>query len=203
MSEAHELTEKLRPICDIKERMTSALKTELDKGIEHLNAKEAGEVADIIKDLAETEKYCFEACYYKTVIDAMEEGKDPEWENDRMGYMPSDRNWKRMRKPMVDQEPYIQSYLDDQEDRIDKSPDRRWDKDGDDRYGKSYQEYQMAKRHYTRTNSPEDKDAMESFANKHVSDAITTIRDIWKNADPELRRRMKMDLTNLTNEMTV
>lgn len=204
MSEIHEMTEKLKAVCDIKERMTTALKTELDKGIETLSTKEAGEVADIIKDLAETEKYCMESLYYKTVICAMEEGKDPEWENDRMGYMPPKRgNWNRMYKPMVDQEPYIKAHLNDMDmnDLDRKDIARPWS--DETRYGKAYQDYQTSKRHYTKSNSPSDKEAMEAHASEHVGDTITTIREIWKTADPDLRKRMKTDLTNLINEMVV
>lgn len=44
----------------------------------NVNAKEAGEVADIIKDMSETEKNLYEANYYKLVSEAMEEKNKPE-----------------------------------------------------------------------------------------------------------------------------
>lgn len=38
-----------------------------------LDVDEAGKVADMIKDLAQAAKYSAEACYYKTITDAMHE----------------------------------------------------------------------------------------------------------------------------------
>ena len=32
---------------------------------------------------------------------------------------------------------------------------------------------------------------------------IGTLKEIWEDADPDLRKRMKTDLTKLTAEMTV
>ena len=35
---------------------------------------------------------------------------------------------------------------------------------------------------------------MEERANEAVMESMTTLREIWANADPELRKRMKTDL---------
>lgn len=75
--------------------------------------------------------------------------------------------------------------------------------DGDDRYGKAYNEYKTMRKYYTETGSQEDKREMETHAEEHMHDTITTIRDIWKDAEPSLRKRMKEDLTKLVGEMTV
>ena len=42
---------------------------------------------------------------------------------------------------------------------------------------------------------------MDRHANEHVMDTIATIREIYKAADPELRTRIKGDLTKLVGEM--
>lgn len=55
-----------------------------DHDISDLSAEEVGEVTDMIKDLAATERYSAQACYYKTVTKAMKEAEHPY----RMGYIP-------------------------------------------------------------------------------------------------------------------
>lgn len=64
------------------EKIAECAKCEMDeKGIEHINTKEFGEVADIIKDLSE-------ALYYRTITVAMDDaeyGVDYNWEG-RKGY---------------------------------------------------------------------------------------------------------------------
>ena len=42
----------------------------------HVNAGELGEFVDMIKDLAEAEKYCYEAWYYYAITEAMEVSDD-------------------------------------------------------------------------------------------------------------------------------
>ena len=68
----------LKYIHDMLEKLTECAKCELDKGIEAIDAKEMGEVADIIKDLAEAE-------YYAQISKAMDEEEDGEGES-RKGY---------------------------------------------------------------------------------------------------------------------
>lgn len=54
-----------------------------EKGPERMNIQEAGMLSDQIKDLAEAEKACWEAEYYRSVTEAMEsQGYTP----DMMGY---------------------------------------------------------------------------------------------------------------------
>lgn len=44
------------------------------RGVENANIKFHGELADIVKDLADAERLCWEAEYYRTVIEAMDGG---------------------------------------------------------------------------------------------------------------------------------
>ena len=73
--------------------------------------------------------------------------------------------------------------------------------EGDDRYGRAYNEYKNSKRNYTETKSSADKEEMDRHADEHMMDTIATIREIYKTADPELRTRMKSDLNKLISEM--
>lgn len=104
---------KMKELADMKATLVSTLKNQLNN-IELADTKEVGEVIDMIKDLADAEKNCYEACYYKAVIEAMEEGKE-----DRYGYSMPRTNYRMSGsghmgyKPMIDQEPYINGYLHD------------------------------------------------------------------------------------------
>ena len=66
-----------------------------EKGPERMNVQEAGMLADQIKDLAEAEKACWEAEYYRSVTEAMEgsSGYMPEG----MGYVQGVRTGNRGR----------------------------------------------------------------------------------------------------------
>ena len=69
------------------------------------------------------------------------------------------------------------------------------------RYGKPYREYLDARKHYTETKSARDKEDMEMYANEHMMDTIGTIREMYRTAEPDLKKRMKADLTKLVGEM--
>lgn len=168
---------------EIKEQLLSCLKAEMAKGIENVNTEEAGEVIDMIKDIAECERNCWEAEYYRSVVEAM-------GENTRAGYI---RN-KPWYKPYADQTRYMDEYPDDRDRRYERS---------DPRYGRAYNEYKESRRYYTETNSPTYRQEMDAHAAEHVGDTLATIREIWKSADPDMKKRIKADFTTLVNEMTV
>lgn len=67
------LEEEARPIKKMCEKLMDSVNHELDKGVENVDAKELGEVIDMIKDLYEAKKEMYEACYYKQIMEAMEE----------------------------------------------------------------------------------------------------------------------------------
>lgn len=64
---------ELEPIKEMCKPLEEAVKHELNKGIENVDAKELGEVVDMIKDLYEAKEKIVKACYYKGVLEAMEE----------------------------------------------------------------------------------------------------------------------------------
>lgn len=185
---------KIKEICDIQSTLISCFKSQIDSGLMNVDTEEAGAVADIIKDLAETEKNLRESKYYETVTKAMEEkqenpymmGYKPEFDPDRyfMGYNPNHGmngqfTSKSMGyKPMVDQEPYIDAYLDE--------------------YGKSYRDYMNAKKHYTETGSMNEKSRMDMNAKKYITQVLDTMEEIWDDATPELKQRMLTDLKAFT-----
>lgn len=65
-----------------------------------------------------------------------------------------------------------------------------------------YDRYEEARRHYTTTRSIEDKNDMDMYANQHMSETITSMKDIWRNADPDMKERMKREVNALISSMT-
>lgn len=70
---AMKLEKELEPIKKMCETLEDAAKHELSKGVENVDAKELGEVVDMIKDLYEAKEKIVKACYYKGILEAMEE----------------------------------------------------------------------------------------------------------------------------------
>lgn len=222
-------------LCDLKKDLIKIFASELHtKGVDDLDTKDCAEVADMIKDLAEAEKACVEACYYETVIKAMEKADEEEEQEGRMGYnayryangryAPKGRGTRRGYTPeMGMMNPYLYGYLYDPDfaEEIKKGRlgyqgegggnrsqsgsrmgyDMDWDPEDDPRQSREYNEYKRAKRHYNETKSPEDKRKMDEHAMKHVNQAMDSFREMWKDADPNMRKRMKADLTTLVGEM--
>ena len=157
----------------MKDQLAAAAYSALSCGIENVDASEMGEVVDMIKDIAEYERNHYQACYYKSVVNAMRS-------NDRRGYMP----------PISD------------EDDVWYNRERdRYGVDWDDDYGRHYNQYKSAKRHYTETHDMTDKDQMDEHAKEHIDKMLDSVREMWRDADPELRQKIKDDMTRLTNEL--
>jgi hypothetical protein len=63
-------------ISDTKNQLLDKMQQTIDeKGIERIDVSEMGKLADQVKDLAEAEKACWEAEYYRAVTEAMEDGQ--------------------------------------------------------------------------------------------------------------------------------
>ena len=205
----HKSTEKYNDICSLKHHMLHYVMGETEKGFDPNPEKVhvLKEYVEMIKCLAETEKECQEADYYEAVVQAMEAS---DMGYDRMGYTPrraKDGRYKsqpdKMRMGNGDMgdrrgyDPYDGPYM-----HMMPGQDRdTWGDDEDDYYGKSFNRFRKAKRHYTQTHSEEDKQRMKDASNKHMMETMATIREMWDDADPELRKRMKTDLTNLMASM--
>lgn len=185
-----EMKAKIDCVSEVFDTMFSCFKSEINNGIANVDTKEAGEVMDIIKDLSETEKNLREACYYKLVSEAMENT-----ESEKYGY-----KWS--------QKPYIDAYVRDPEEFRDNMATGYNGKMGyvdwngtKSEYGTSYDGYKDAKRHYTETKSQSDKEKMDMYADEHVKKAITTLKEMWADADSTHKARMKTELSALINNM--
>lgn len=209
----------LEKICTLLDIMTDGLKSATNQGLNNLDTHEAGQVADIIKDLSEAkknltdaEKNEWESCYYASIVKAMKDADERGDEEDRYGYIP--REASRMGKRGM-QRDHIKRWVrdpdtfeDEMYDRAGYTPGRKMSRDdrssdnsSDERYGKPYREYIDSRRHYSESKSQADKDMMEMYANEHLMDVMGSVREIYKTADPDMRKRMKSDLTKLVGEM--
>ena len=72
-----DIKEKYERICALKDRALALLEMGMNQDVSVIDAKEIGELMDIVKDATEAIKYSEEACYYHKVVEAMDES-DPE-----------------------------------------------------------------------------------------------------------------------------
>lgn len=174
------MSEDMYKICDMKDKLTNAMSSQLAMGLEGVDTAEAGQVIDMIKDLAQTEAYCRKAEYYKTVVEAMKYEEDYSSKDIRKWYTPI---------TMMD---------DDMRTRM----SREYDPDEyDEHYGRPYNEFKKARKHYTETHSERDKAEMKEHANQHIMNSINSIREIWDASDPDIKQQIRTDLTNMINAM--
>lgn len=185
---------KMEDLTEIKNKLIHWTKGELDKEGMCSSPQEIeimGEVVDMIKDLAEAEEKCWKACYYKEIVYAMDEAE----EYDRDGYNP--RRYASGRyapsgrghmgyTPGMPSDHMSGPYMRMMDDHTAYSP---------------YERYKDARRHYTETRKAEDKTAMDHHADEHIHKTVESVKDIWANADPDMRTRLKSQMTKLVNEM--
>ena len=245
-------------ICEFKKQIFEKTKAWHNSCADNIDAKEFGEMIDVIKDLAETEKLCWEAAYYKAVTMAMAEGEEdlPE-ELRRAGYnhnhyrssgrFASAGHGTRMGYPML--EPEMWRYVAPERfgypmrtthegghsgwgnvetgygengmpgytpgskgtsrggSMMPGSSGTVYGSSGsygyphDPEYGRAYNQYRESRRHYTETKDYDHKKEMDHHAEEHLKHSIHTLREIWKDVDPEMRKKMKTDLQGLVGEL--
>lgn len=71
----------------------------------------------------------------------------------------------------------------------------------DPKYGESYNRYRIARRHYHDSNSDSDKEEMNDYAKDSVNDAMNSMKEIYRNSSPEMKKRVKEDLTKMINDL--
>lgn len=205
---------------EMKKTLCCWVEGAISSGESNVNAAELGAAVDMIKDIACAQKDIWESCYYKTVVDAMKEGEEEGgWENHRMGYNPNrnslgrySRGYEHPRTDIMRWPETMMGYSPSGAGTRSQSGSRMGYEDvyarmmppeseDSERYGREFGRYRQARRHYTETKSPEKKREMEEHAEHHMNEAIATFKEIWREADPELRQKMKTDLTKLMGEM--
>lgn len=205
---------------EMKKTLCCWIERAISSGESNVNAAELSAAVDMIKDIACAQKDIWESCYYKTVVDAMKEGEEEGgWENNRMGYNPNrnsmgrySRGYEYPRNDIMRWPETMMGYSPSGAGTRSQSGSRMGYEDvyarmmpteseDSERYGREFGRYRQARRHYTETKSPEKKREMEEHAEHHMNEAVATFKEIWREADPELRQKMKTDLTKLMGEM--
>ena len=188
---------KTEDLENLKRSYISWAMNQVANGCDKVHPEELKIITDSIKDIAEAEKCCYEAEYYKSIVTAMEEPREEDAV--RAYYRPSIGNpsyssrYNSYTVPTQYSNDITSPYMENSW-RMDEDPEQYI-------HGKSYANYKRARRHYTETHSDHDKDVMNANANSHMANVLSTIREMWVDADPTLRTRMKTDLTNLMAEM--
>lgn len=67
--------------------------------------------------------------------------------------------------------------------------------------GMKYDNYNKARMGYHETKDAHDKEKMDSSAREYIVDTAESIREMWKDADPNLRKEIKTRLSSLAGEM--
>ena len=203
-------------IHDMLEDVSEAASTELAKGTEQVNTKEFGEVVDMIKDLTEAEKNKAEACYYNTLIDAMENadyGKDYDEYGpiERRGYRGRDnmgRYTSRRSYPMHDimydqrRDEYMQGrmgYSNGAYGGGSRGSSSNY-QPSNSRYGYSYDNYMRNRRNYSSTD-PEDKQERMKMMQEYSNDLVGSLSKVMEDVSPEEKQMLKNNLNKIMSAM--
>jgi hypothetical protein len=177
-------------ICEMRKKLIEWTKEAMSGSPNSVDTQELGEVIDMIKDIYQLEYYCAKTKYYESVTEAMDEYGDTD--HFKMG-----RSGMMRVLPEYDRQ------------------DQRFDPDEYDIYGRmgysgrvphsnmgrNWDRYLDARRHYNATKSDSDRMEMSTSAKMHIGETIATLRDMWHDADPDLREKMKKDFSALLQEM--
>jgi len=69
------------------------------------------------------------------------------------------------------------------------------------RRGESYDRYRDNRRHYTESKDAESKRKMDESMKEYMDDAMDSMKEMWKDADPQLKQSMKAELTKLVQQL--
>lgn len=177
-------------ICEMRKKLIEWTKEAMSGSPNSVDTQELGEVIDMIKDIYQLEYYCAKTKYYESITEAMDEYGDAD-------------HFKMGRSGMM-------RVLPEYDHR-----DQRFDPDEYDIYGRmgysgrvphsnmgrNWDRYLDARRHYNATKSDSDRMEMSTSAKMHIGETIATLRDMWHDADPDLREKMKKDFSALLQEM--
>ena len=192
------------------ETLTEVAKCEIDKGIENVDTKEMGEVADIIKDLSE-------AMYYRTITVAMEDseyGVDYDWEgrkgyrgqmrdskgrymSRRRGYMPMmhDYDWDNMQMDRdMDREHGKMYYTEPMTMHNDNQPHT------ESRYDRARRGYEETKSMH-KDNSPESKQMKMKSLEDYMKSLAEDVTDMVNDMSPEEKSLMKQKMQVLMQKI--
>lgn len=186
--------EKLKDINGIKHKLIDWVKKETDEGFKSPEEVEIlGEVVDMIKDLASAEESCMEAAYYENVTEAMEnyEEGDGKAGYDRWRYS-SGRFAPKGRGTYGYVPPYMMNTVDPM--GYTRTDGRTNGGNGRMTDGRMNNGRSMAMG-YT------DDAMMHGKPSERLDAVVDAMGDIWTEADPETKKRMRMVVDDLREQM--
>lgn len=181
------------------EKLELCVSEKMEQGLDKVNAKEMGEVVDMIKDSYEIEKLKAEKRYYDSVVSAMNEKEEYDdmgypVRRDSMGrYMSSNRNRGSRRG--------FEAYAHRPEDI---TRDMYWNDRGYDRgtsnsrYGYSHDEYMEKRSEYPMTD-PESAKHRKQLLNDYMDDLYDMAKEMVQDMSQEEKQMWKAKLTQITN----
>lgn len=185
------------------------------KGLYSMDTCEAGQIIDMIKDLSQAEKDCMEKCYYESVVEAMDEyGFENETEIENTGRAGYDtRRYASGRyapkghghySPVHGYTP-MNAHMPMGYPRSQSGSRMRmgYPEGANSVYGKAYEEFDRSRRYYHESKDSNDKMIMNHHAEEHMKEVGETVRDIWSEADPEQKKKIKSDMSKLLAEMAI
>lgn len=200
------------------EKLELCVSEKMEQGLDKVNAKEMGEVVDMIKDSYEIEKLKAEKKYYDSVVNAMHEHNADESYYEDMGY-PVRRDG--MGRFMSGGRGYRRGYEAYAHRPEDMSRDMYWDDMGyngggssgggrggnrggsssggsSSRYGYSHDEYMEKRKEYPMSD-PESAKQRKQLLNDYMDDLYDMAKDMVQDMSPEEKQMWKTKLAQITN----
>lgn len=180
------------------EKLELCVSEKMEQGLEKVNAKEMGEVVDMIKDSYEIEKLKAEKKYYDSVVNAMHEHNADETYYEDMGYPVRRDSRGRFMSGRSNRMGY-DAYAHRPEDM---SRDMYWDdrgyNRGSSRYGYSHDEYVQKRSEYPMSD-PESAKQRKQLLNDYMDDLYDMAKEMVQDMTPEEKQMWKAKLVQITN----
>lgn len=212
-----------------KNELLKMIACEVSEGKENVacHVEAIGQLVDMVKDLCEAEKDCMKKKYYEmAVCEMMADGEDME-EIGRMGYdkwhyasgkfapkghghrvatSTTRSGFNPMPLNPIDHNPrdggpYWHEYPMMMNDRMGYPIDDMMEAMEPSRYGQGFEKYKERKKHYTETGSEEERMDMNSKIEEATYDSLDAMREMWKDANPDVRVKLMGSVNRFLEEM--
>lgn len=184
------------------EKLELCVSEKMEQGLDKVNAKEMGEVVDMIKDSYEIEKLKAEKKYYDSVVSAMHEHDADETYYEDMGYpVRRDGRGRFMSSGRGGNRRGYDAYAHRPEDM---TRDMYWDDRGNSRntnnsrYGYSHDEYIQKRSEYPMTD-PESAKHRKQLLNDYMDDLYDMAKEMVQDMSAEEKQMWKAKLAQITN----
>lgn len=178
----------LNDICDMKDSLMRKVRGKMDDlDVERSTIQDVqgmDMMINMIHHLAEAEKCCWEACYYKTVVKAMKEGyAEPDWEDDEDDDMAHADTTRR-------------SYP--RTTRGNRRGEWRQNRNSDGEYMEG-----GAMQHADMMDAQSMHGMRDMTPDEQLNHVKADVNMMWENASTDQRKRIKENLLKLVNSMSV